>query len=147
MAREKLCTFKEKKLKFGRFRRNKVAFFLFFFACIAINLTDIVSVKKHIVSTELKQLFSVFHCWCMKPMVLADTLGKEVHKHSAAQLSSWQRTVIPLFPPLLSFLFDKNKVGGPARVDSHTRVKRRELAHHANSCFKFSNRINGEKYS
>lgn len=42
-----------------------MAFFLFFvfvfvFACVAINLTGIVGVKKCIVSRELEQLFSVF---------------------------------------------------------------------------------------
>lgn len=129
---------KKKKIKFGRSRRNKSAFlislFFFFFACISINWTDIVGVKKCIITTELEQLFSVFCCWCMKPVVLANTPGKEEPKYSSAQPSSWQRSVIPLSPSSLFFFFKKIKVSRPTVMDSHTRIKWRELEHHANSC-------------
>lgn len=54
------------------------------------------------------------------------------------------KTCNPSFSPFSLFIFlDKIRVGGPALMDSHTRVKWRELDHHANSCFKFPNRING----
>lgn len=74
-----LVHLKKTKLKFGRSRGNKAALF---FSYIATNLTDTVGVKKCIIGTELEQLFSVFHYWCMKPVVLANTLGKQAPQSS-----------------------------------------------------------------
>lgn len=100
--------------KFGRSRRNKVAFFLFFFVFVYLccyKFDRHCRREKNVQSAQNWNNSFQSSSTHVKPMVLANTLGKEVPKFSSTQSSSWQSPVIPCFPSLFFFFLKLRSVG------------------------------------